>query len=80
MAKEVLNKETINELLKTVPLLLKFPQKKLWIDYDEEADVLYISLRRPQNATDTKMTEDGILLRYRGNELVGITILDVSKR
>lgn len=26
----------------------------MWIDYDEEADVLYISFRRPQKATDTK--------------------------
>ena len=52
----------------------------MWIDYDEEADVLYISFRRPQKATDTEMTEDGILLRYKDDELVGITILDASKR
>ncbi|RKX63610.1 MAG: hypothetical protein DRP34_01555 [Thermodesulfobacteriota bacterium] len=52
----------------------------MWIDYDEEADVLYISFRRPQKATDTKMTKEGILLRFKDNELVGITILDASKR
>jgi uncharacterized protein YuzE len=42
--------------------------------------VLYISFRRPQKATDTEMMEDGILLRYKDGELVGLTILDVSKR
>ncbi len=36
--------------------------------------------RRPQKATNSKMTGDGILLRYREDELVGITILDVSAR
>jgi uncharacterized protein YuzE len=59
----------------------KFPAPRLWLDFDEEADVLYISLKRPQRATETVEVEDeGILLRYRGKELVGITVLDVSKR
>ena len=47
--------------------------KKAWIDYDEEADVSYISLKRPQKATDTKLlAEKGILLRYRDKDLVGV--------
>lgn len=50
------------------------------VDYDREADVLYISFRRPQKATDTKVTDEGLLLRYHGKELVGITILDASSR
>lgn len=29
---------------------------------------------------DSEMTDEGVLLRYWGDELVGITILDVSKR
>jgi uncharacterized protein YuzE len=57
-----------------------FPASKLWLDFDAEADVLYISLRRPQKATETVETDDGMLLRYRNKELVGITVLDVSKR
>jgi uncharacterized protein YuzE len=61
-----------------VPHLL--PHKKAWIDYDEEADVLYISLKRPQKATDTKLlAEKGISLHYRAKELVGVTVLDASK-
>jgi uncharacterized protein YuzE len=63
-----------------VPLLLKFPMERFWVDYDREADVLYISFRRPQQATDTKLTDEGILLRYHGKELVGITVLEASTR
>gem|GEM_PF-2600674 len=50
------------------------------MDYDREADVLYISFRRPQKATDTRVTDEGLLLRYHGEELVGITILEASSR
>jgi uncharacterized protein YuzE len=58
-----------------------FPASTLWLDYDSEADVLYISLKRPQKATDTvDLDEQGILLSYRGRELVGITVLEASKR
>lgn len=67
-------------LLRAVPYLTRFPSKRFWVDYDSEADVLYISFERPQKATDSQMTDDGILLRYRGERLVGITILDASTR
>lgn len=63
-----------------VPLLLHFPKPRFWVDYDQEADVLYISFDRPQNATDSEMTDEGILLRYRDDQLVGMTILDASTR
>jgi hypothetical protein len=55
--------------------LIRFPSQRFWVDYDEEADVLYISFRRPQKATDSEMTDEGILLRCRGDEPVRITIL-----
>jgi uncharacterized protein YuzE len=59
----------------------RLPASKLWLDYDTEADVLYISLKRPQKATETvDLDEEGVLLHYRASELVGVTVLDVSKR
>lgn len=63
-----------------MPLLVDFPASRFWVDYDQEADVLYISFQHPQKATDTEMTDEGILLRYRGKQLVGITVLDASTR
>ncbi len=72
--------QTVESVTLAVPLLLKFPERRFWVDYDADADVLYISFRHPQQATDTEMTEEGILLRYKDDELVGITILDASSR
>ncbi len=73
--------ETIPQaVFQAVPLLLNFPMRRFSVDYDSEADVLYISFRRPQRATNTKILDDGILLRYAAAELVGITVLDASTR
>ncbi len=60
--------------------LVRFPSRHFWVDYDVDADVLYISLNRPQEATGSEMTEDGILLRYRQDRLVGVTILEAAAR
>lgn len=54
--------------------------KRYSVDYDEEADVLYVSFARPQEATATEMTDEGLLLRYRCEELVGVKVLDASMR
>ena len=60
--------------------LLRFPTQYHHVDYDEEADVLYISFQHPQKATNTVMRDDGLLLRYRDEQLVGVTVLDASTR
>jgi uncharacterized protein YuzE len=70
----------MQSVTRAIPLLLTFPAQRFWVDYDADADVLYISFQRPQQATDTEMTDEGILVRYRGKELVGITVLDASTR
>ena len=81
MAQRATAAKAIAEISEAVPHLIRLPTGRAWIDYDQEADVLYISLKRPQKATDTEFLDDeGILLRYRGKELVGLTILDASKR
>ena len=79
MATAEINK-TLKEITEIVSHIIKLPETKMWMDYDKEADVLYISFKRPQKATDSEMVENGVLLRYKGNNLVGITILDASKR
>jgi uncharacterized protein YuzE len=80
MAKRTAVAKTVDDISEAVPHLIRLPQGKARIDYDEDADVLYISLKRPQKATDTKLLpEKGILLRYRDKNLVGITVLDASK-
>jgi uncharacterized protein YuzE len=70
----------LTRILKAVPRLARFPMKQMWLDYDAEADVLYISFRRPQHATDSEMREDGVIVHRRGKQVVGLTILDASSR
>ena len=60
--------------------VLKLPTKHVWLDYDNEADVLYISFRKPQRATKTIEADDGILIRKDGRSIVGLTILNASSR
>jgi uncharacterized protein YuzE len=58
----------------------QFPLDSMWIDYDREADVLYISFRKPQRATRTIEAEGDILIRKDGAKVVGVTILNASER
>ena len=68
----------MTEILESVPHLLKMPSKRTWIDYDEEADVLYISFRKPQGADDSEM-EDNVVYHYKSKLLVGITVIGAKK-
>jgi uncharacterized protein YuzE len=58
--------------------LLKLRARNVWIDYDKEADVLYMSFRKPQRATKTIEVEDDILVRKSGRSVVGVTIMNAS--
>ena len=58
-----------------------FEGSELTRDYDEDADVLYISLESPSPAVGVDIGE-GVIIRYdeaRG-EVVGITIVGVRQR
>jgi uncharacterized protein YuzE len=67
-------------VLKAVPRLVHFPAKQMWIDYDDEADVLYLSFCKPQRATGSELRDDGIIVHRRGKKVVGLTIQDASTR
>jgi uncharacterized protein YuzE len=72
--------DAINEFLKIVPAVRGTPHRYLWSSYDAEADVLYINFKKPSHATDSEMTDDDILVRYEGEEVIGLTVLHASKR
>jgi uncharacterized protein YuzE len=65
-------------LLKSIPYLLSAPSKRMWIDYDEEADVLYISFEKPQRADDSVM-EDNVVYHFRDREMVGVSVMRASQ-
>ena len=70
----------VQEYLKLLPVVKQAPQGSLWSSYDAEADVLYINFKEPSHATDSELTDDDVIIRYEGDEVVGLTILHASKR
>ena len=70
--------ETLKQFCRIIPYL---PVKKLTVDYDEEADVLYLKFEQPANIYQSKLTDDDILMEYdESGRLTGVTILEASQR
>lgn len=70
----------VQEYLKLLPIVKRTPQGPLWSSYDAEADVLYVNFKKPSHATDSELTDDDVIIRYEGDEVIGFTILHASKR
>jgi uncharacterized protein YuzE len=70
----------IREFLKLVPAVQQTPDDYLWVSFDREADVVYVNFKKPSHATDSELTDDDVVLRYEGDDLVGLTILHASRR
>jgi uncharacterized protein YuzE len=68
----------IKEIKNHLPWLMKI--KTIWADYDEEADVLYMHFKKPNHADHSEMTEDEIIIRYELDEIIGLTVLNASKK
>ena len=73
-------RDIIEKTASLAPHLLNIPKKKIWFDYDDLADVLYIKFKKPSHADDSDLTDDDIIVRYEKGEIVGITFLNASKR
>lgn len=68
------------ELIKRILHVVSSTIKKVWIDYDEEADVLYVSFVYPPNAIEHEMDEDGIVRNYdKEGKLTGLTIIAAKR-
>ena len=52
MAKEAIAEKNVGQLLKAVSHLVQLPKHRMWLDYDEEADVLYLHfVEHPSSTT-----------------------------
>jgi uncharacterized protein YuzE len=65
---------------KVLPPGYPLPTTPLFIRYDDEADVLYINFKQGIPATDSEITNDDVIERYDGDELIGLTILHARGR
>src|SRR5437867_7051714 len=54
--------------------------EKLGLAYDKKSDVLYISAGKPREADDSIEPQEGVVIRTRKGELVGITIIGLKSR
>jgi uncharacterized protein YuzE len=70
----------VKDYLKMIPAVKGSPQRYLRSSYDAEANVLHINFKKPSHATDSNLTKDDIIIRYEGEEVVGLTILRASQR
>lgn len=70
----------IEAYVKLVPIVKRSPRQCLRSSYDAEADTLYVSFKQPSHATDSELTDDDVILRYEGDEIIGFTILRASTR
>jgi uncharacterized protein YuzE len=80
MIEESIDANLMEDLLKAAAHLARVGTPHLWIDYDAEADALYVNFQKPQRATESELLENGVIVRYRGEKLVGMVIFDASKR
>ena len=70
----------IEDYLRLLPALKQTTRSYIWTSYDAEADVLYVNFKKPSHATDSELTDDDVIVRYEGAEIIGLTILHASER
>jgi uncharacterized protein YuzE len=67
-----------SEIKTVLPYFMK--HKNVWTNYDKESDTLYMHFKKPNHADHSEMTEDEIIIRYERDEIIGLTVLNASKR
>lgn len=72
--------DSLEPYLKLLPSVSQLPGKNVWLSYDPEADVLYINFRKPSQADDSELTDDDVIVRYDGEEVISYTVLHASRR
>lgn len=65
--------QTLDQAIRQLPGLIEL-SPHIWIDYDAEADVLYVSFRRPQQARDSRI-EGATVVHVDGDTVVGLTVI-----
>ena len=70
----------MNDYLRFLPTLQDIPTGNVWLNYDTEVDVLYVNFTKSTAADDSELTDDDVILRYYGEELIGFTVLHASQR
>lgn len=59
---------------------VKLSPERIDVEYDERGDALYIAFSPETVANDSELTDNDMLLRYKDNKIIGLTILHFSER
>ena len=79
LEQSVIQPPSTEELLALAATRVELPDAQLELDYQDDVDTLYISLKKNANPThsETKL-DDSVIYDYENDMLVGIEILDIS--
>ena len=70
----------VQDYICLLPAVRHSPEGHLSFSYDAETDTLYIDFKKHSHATDSELTDNSVIVRYEGEQVVGLTILHASKR
>lgn len=60
--------------------LVRLTPDRMDVEYDEKGDALYIAFSQDTLADDSELTNNDVLVRYKGNKIIGLTVLHFSER
>ena len=63
-----------------LPAVRQSPGHTMRCTYDEPADEVCVAFKPEAEATDSELRPDDIVVRYRGDEVIGLTILHASRK
>ena len=79
LKKTVIQPPSSEELLALAATRVKLPHATLRLDYQDDVDTLYISLKKNAKPTHSQTNlDDSVIYDYENDTLVGIEILDIS--
>jgi uncharacterized protein YuzE len=59
---------------------VRLTPERIDVEYDRRGDALYIAFSPDTVADDSELTDNDVLVRYRDNKIIGLTILRFSER
>ena len=81
---------TIDKYVHLISAVKHSPKHYLRSSYDAEADVLYVNFKKrvprsedpdvSEHADNSELTDDDVIIRYERGEVIGLTILNASRR
>lgn len=71
----------LQKIHQSIPALLSLPSRQTWMDYDQEADVLYLHFQKPEPAAESELNDDDMIVRKSADgAILGVTVLHASTR